>query len=512
MDSQRQLKIASFNCKHFKDKGPKFDFIQKLMLHNDVLLLQEHCLFTSHLHKLQGVGNVELVGKSSMNENIMLQGRPFGGCAILYKSNLACKSVVIGCNNDRLCALLLNFSDTCNILLFNVDMPCDSGRVNEDFDDVLNEIEQIIHQINPLHIIVGGDLNTDFNRSTYNSRVLREFVQAQDMNVCIDMEIANVPYTFIGPSSISRIDHFLISSELAKLVVSCNIVDEHLHSDHVPLVITCDLDVNYFECRERSFCGRYCWGKADKGMIDKYKKNLDDILNKLKCDNVMLSCTDTKCTVHVDGIVELYTGIVDACITASNMCIPKTNPGNNGKGINKKNNHIIPGWNEHIEPLRKEALLWHHEWKANGKPHSGHIAEQHRMSRAQYHRALKRIIRECELVKIERMAEALSRNNYRDLWKEIKKIKGRNKNCSRCIDSQSDDSEICNIFKNKYENLYNCVPYNKQELDEIKKEIDDELDPQMDCDFMIHFNEVKEAIGGLKPGKSDGEEGLVSDH
>ena len=51
------------------------------------------------------------------------------------------------------------------------------------FNNVLNEIEQTVHKINPLHVIVGGDLNTDFSRSTYHSRVLREFIQAQDMTV-----------------------------------------------------------------------------------------------------------------------------------------------------------------------------------------------------------------------------------------------------------------------------------------------------------------------------------------
>ena len=68
----------------------------------------------------------------------------------------------------------------------------------------LNEIEQIVHKINSLHVIVGGDFNsTDFSRSTYHSRVLREFIQAQDMTVCIDLDIATVPYTFVGSNSTS---------------------------------------------------------------------------------------------------------------------------------------------------------------------------------------------------------------------------------------------------------------------------------------------------------------------
>ena len=39
------------------------------------------------------------------------------------------------------------------------------------------------------------------------------------------------------------------------------------------------------------------------------------------------------------------------------------------------------------------------------------------------------------MVKMEKMAEALSKNNYRDLWKEVKKIKARNR--TTCIDGHS---------------------------------------------------------------------------
>ena len=39
------------------------------------------------MFKLKKCGNnVELIGKSSMSENVMLKGRPHGGCAILYNA------------------------------------------------------------------------------------------------------------------------------------------------------------------------------------------------------------------------------------------------------------------------------------------------------------------------------------------------------------------------------------------------------------------------------------------
>ena len=77
---------------------------------------------------------------------------------------------------------------------------------------------------------------------------------------------------------------------------------------------------------------------------------------------------------------------------------------------------------------------------------------------------------------------------------------------------QLDDAAICDVFQNKYEELYNCVHYNVQEVEDLKREIDAELNHQLNSDFVIYINDVEEAIANLKLGKSDGEEGLVSDH
>ena len=50
-----------------------------------MLLVQEHCLYDSQIHTMKSLARgAEVKGKSSMNENIMLEGRPFGGCAIVY--------------------------------------------------------------------------------------------------------------------------------------------------------------------------------------------------------------------------------------------------------------------------------------------------------------------------------------------------------------------------------------------------------------------------------------------
>ena len=41
-----------------------------------------------------------------------------------------------------------------------------------------------------------------------------------------------------------------------------------------------DINIDYFECRERSFSSKYCWEKADHSVIDEYKQRLDESIGK----------------------------------------------------------------------------------------------------------------------------------------------------------------------------------------------------------------------------------------
>ncbi len=53
-----------------------------------------------------------------------------------------------------------------------------------------------------------GDFNTDVIRSSPHALALSQFIDDFNMTICIDLFTADVSYTFIGPRSTSRIDHF----------------------------------------------------------------------------------------------------------------------------------------------------------------------------------------------------------------------------------------------------------------------------------------------------------------
>ena len=111
-----------------------------------------------------------------------------------------------------------------------------------------------------------------------------------------------------------------------------------------------------------------------------------------------------------------------------------------------------------------------------------------------------------------KMAEAIALNNDRDLWNETRKITRSNNTLPSMMDRHSGADEISNIFSNKYNNLYNSVGYNMDNMntlkEDIKKLVNDESPMHI---HTITVNQIKYAIDMLKAGKKE-ENGLFSNH
>ena len=196
-----------------------------------------------------------ITGKSSMDECIAREGRPYGGCAILWKLSLKFK-----CNHVRLCGIMIQINN-CEIMCLNVYMPCDDWSEDDkcaEYMEVLSEIQQLIHTHNPAHVIYGGDMNTDLTRNTPRAYALRNFISDFNLTVCIDARDAQVPYTYVSPNCLtSRIDNFLTTANLGQKVLECAIIDKLFFSDHVPLKVKLDINVDHMF--ERNYCRKLAW-------------------------------------------------------------------------------------------------------------------------------------------------------------------------------------------------------------------------------------------------------------
>ncbi len=68
----------------------------------------------------------------------------------------------------------------------------------------------------------------------------------------------------------------------------------------------------------------------------------------------------------------------------------------------------VPYWNEGVQSLKDQALLWHDIWQQCGKPRDGVVAQIMRRAYHKYHYTLSSIKKNDTMLKTSRMAEALA--------------------------------------------------------------------------------------------------------
>ena len=346
-------------------------------------------------------------------------------------------------------------------------------------------------------------MNVDFNRSSPHTRILDDFIEDFNLYTCTGLPNANVQYTYINPNDVtSKIDHFFVTESVRSLTLECSIIDNDLYSDHVPLYLKFHIDVLHVPEQKQPFTAKQAWHKASEQDVNLYKDRLDDLLSIIQVDDEMLHCRDVNCTHHKDLISELYNSVISSCITASDH-IPTTTRGT------KK---IKPGWNDSVKELKNEALSWHVLWKNNGFPREGYLAEQRKISRARYHRAIRHIERNTNRIRMEKMADDLLSNSSADVYRAVDQMKPRSSMVSSTVDGNNDCESITNMFSDKYNMLYNSVPYDKDETKCIETEIMSRIERQSNDCYCTTVHDVINAVAHLKVGKSEGSDGLFSDH
>ena len=104
-----------------------------------MILLQEHWLSDSELIKLC-FSDLVTNAISGFDHSVLLHGRPFGGCALLYCQNFvsSIKQVKTPC---RFCAVMIDCHN-CHCLFINIYLPTDyrSGAANEQLKETLGDL------------------------------------------------------------------------------------------------------------------------------------------------------------------------------------------------------------------------------------------------------------------------------------------------------------------------------------------------------------------------------------
>ena len=508
-----RLCLMSYNCRGVN--AMKIDYINDLMTDCEILCLQEHWLLDEGLSLMEHqLKTVHVFGKSGMDAKRLLSGRPFGGCAVLVKKSLDCTVSLVNTNSRCLFSCIFQCPNGSSFLLHNVYMPTDTCH-DESNNDLFNEILSEIEYVNVSHddidnVVIAGDLNTDLSRSaSLHCASLLDFCENQDLRMCQFLDIASVDFSYMNvcANATSLIDHFIVSDALSHSVVRYECLHHGQNmSDHCPVtLIFGDFSKRISDNSARSERLRYAWHKASDIDIMLYKYTLNECLRAIELPVDVLACRGIECVCDLESINSYYHDIVNACLNAADCAIPKT-------GGRRR----VAGWTQYVKPYKDRSILWFRMWLENGRPNSGAVYECMRKTKRDYKRVARWVLRNQEKLSVQKMADALLARRERDFWTEIKK-KSKGAQASACyVDDACGDEEIGQLFSDRFNQLYNSVSFEQQDMNELLRKVDVAKSQHCSqgscyCNHQVNARDVYKAIGSLKAAKSDICEGITSD-
>ena len=129
--------------------------------------------------------------KSGIEERqSIMQGRPYGGVAVMWHDSMSKHIWPIECDSRRVCAIKGSMNGM-NTIVVSVYMPCDNQLMqecNREFSDTIDMIEILINKETYDSFIICGDWNTNTARQTAQGRLFRDFLIRNAAKLCWEHE------------------------------------------------------------------------------------------------------------------------------------------------------------------------------------------------------------------------------------------------------------------------------------------------------------------------------------
>lgn len=504
MDTIRKLRLISYNSTGCNDD--KLNYLNAASSDCDIILVQEHWLLSNNLQRIKaGVKGFTGIANSGVDETqVILTGRPYGGCAILWRHEFSplITPVQVDSLSRRLCSAVLHLTDY-RILILCAYFPTDPGTAvynGADLDVILSDIIDVILNVHCDAIILGGDLNYDTSRNTGFAKSVKSFISGLNLSTLWCKHTVDYTYTHTDGISTSTIDHFMVSNNILNDCESGGVVhsvdNTSNHSlTYMVLNLGQPIDVNtpsYYSAKPK-----LAWYKASAQDIEGFRECIDFNLQNVMLDDNTILCQDTSCStdLHKDSLDDYFESLMQVLIN-SGKHLPQT--------CSPDKATRVPGWNDLVKPYRDDAIFWKYIYDQMGKPRTGWVAQIMRRTRGQYHYALRRARSQKEQIKKHKLLQSMCSSD-RDFFNEIKRIRGHAKTVSSTIDGLHDNEQIADKFSSKYQKLYNSNPSDTNELNHMMDSLNQLLqdsDSYKHC--IINIDHIHKALKRLKSDKQDG--------
>ena len=141
--------------------------------------------------------------------------------------------------------------------------------------------------------------------------------------------------------------------------------------------------------------------------------------------------------------------------------------------------------------------------RITGSPRNAVVADVMRRARKEYHNAVRALRLDQHQLHMHKVSQALLANKSSDFWKEIRKVKGNGDSLPSVIDNMSNDEDISDLFAKKYDQLYNSVSFDQNNMSILKDKIDELIDETPNAYPHVSVDGVVRGIAQTKRNKKD---------
>eukprot|EP00118_Oscarella_pearsei_P023150 m.273260 g.273260 ORF g.273260 m.273260 type:complete len:967 (+) comp40573_c0_seq2:1097-3997(+) len=506
-----ELKVVSFNCRGFQSSK---DDIDRLARQADIFMLQEHWIRPEQFSVLNDVGDSKFAytAVSPMEKGQCVQGRPFGGVALLWRNTLQHAVTVLRTGSDRMCAIIVDAGAE-RLLCASVYLPYDSGSADAlmEYEEQLGILESLCSSMSISGALVMGDFNADVRFNRRFGLRFREFVHDNSLTV-VDLatyERDNDFFTWESGDAEKRswLDYAL-SAGSAK-VCDFRVLDEVVVlSDHWPVTVRVDVDVDATVKRRLESARSLNWSRCSEENLIRYQWQLIAHLDGVDVPWRAICCAEPgRCSgVHERALLDYCDVLVKAMVTAGRECIPLT-----GSGV-----HRVAGWHDGIRKSQRVASNVYWEWKQLGKPRSGPMFHRMKMARSAFRKDLRDLHRVNDRMAGDKLLHSLQVSDQSQFWDVLRRHRKVKRTCFDVqISGKRSAMDICEVWKEHFCHLGNA--HNSQVVQQMNDKLDGDLNLAEERVFswlsvVVSSTDCLSAASKLQLGKAPGLDSIQAEH
>ena len=399
--------------------------------------------------------------------------------------------------NGRISVITVNMKEH-PLCIINVYMPSDNSNRDEQYKDILSQLEEIIDKFQcQYQILLCGDFNASLHRDNRpRDKCLQQFMESNGMKLVNEYPIKSTFYHH-NQKSTSQIDYIMHKSTEKTMVYRVKILDlEPLNVlDHTLVIADMSGTVTRKKRNENVIIKRPDWRKCDKQI---YQQNIVENLAEIDCSKL-------------DSASEAVNKLEQLFHNAGNASIPNYRK---TVTIKSKGNGI---WNREISSASSKSKEAFHLWKQDKD--NTELKTKMVNTKRQLRSAQRRAEASLRIETTEKIMSAMQSDNklFHQLVQNQRKQKP-NVDFMIFNEQEVDDTDkILEGWKDYFSELYSTnnsttFELEKLELVKLQNEILENSEKNGTPIEMATLEEIQTVIRKLKTGKSPDSSGISAEH